>query len=304
MKFAKSCLLLIALVLLPTLVQAQIATLQGTGEKITVVLAGAKTTVDATVHAMWSGSTGGPATTSIATNGTTAVDVLVGISGPPKVVNSIFVSNTDTAAITLTIRRVAASTNYPIVNAIVLQVNDTLMLSPTGRISVTDSSGNERGTANASVIRTGQTYKVANRAKAGTTAGWTVAAGNNIGTMATVAASQTSSTLVVPIDGLHIGDTITGFAVYSSINSAGNTVTLDAAIRKLTIGAAASATDAAVGTGITQVSVTAATASSATKTGLTEVVAAGTTYYILLTCTTGATTTLELDDIEITVTSS
>lgn len=139
--------------------------------------------------------------------------------------------------------------------------------------------------------------------KAGTTAGWTVGAGNNLGTIATVAQSQTASTLVLRVQGLPVGATITGFAVYSSINAAGNTVTLDANLRKIIIAAGATGTDSSIGS-ITQVSVVAATASSAAKTGLTEVVVAGSNYYFLLTCSTGATTTLELTGVEITYTSS
>lgn len=151
-------------------------------------------------------------------------------------------------------------------------------------------------------VRASVTRKVATRAKVGTTAGWTVAAANNLGTVATVAASQTSCTLVIPIE-VKVGDTITGFSVYSSINSAGGTVTLDADLRKLVIAAGASATDSDIGS-ITQVSVTAATASTATKGSLTQVVAAGETYYLLLTATTAGSTTIELLQPEITVTSA
>jgi hypothetical protein len=134
------------------------------------------------------------------------------------------------------------------------------------------------------IVRASQTFQLGRggTAKAGTTAGWTVNAGNNLGTIATVAASQTNATLVVAIPNLHVGDTITGFSVYSSINSAGGAVTLDANLRTLTIAAGATATDASVAS-ITQVSVSAATASTATKSGLSSVVAAGVNYYLLLT---------------------
>jgi len=130
-----------------------------------------------------------------------------------------------------------------------------------------------------------------------------VGAANNLGTLATVAASQTNSTLVAYLSGLHVGDTITAFDINSSINSAGNTVTLDANLRSLTIAAGATGTDASIGS-ITQVSVTAATASNAAKTGLSQVVADGVQYYILLTATTGASTTIELDSIFLTITTS
>lgn len=156
-----------------------------------------------------------------------------------------------------------------------------------------------------SIVRASQTFQLGRggTAKAGTTAGWVVNAANNLGTIATVPQSQTGSTLVVAIPNLHVGDTITGFSIYSSLNSGGNTITLDANLRSLTIGAAASGTDASIGS-ITQVSVTAATASTATKSGLSTVVAAGVNYYLLLTATTGASCTIELSQIEVTVTTA
>jgi hypothetical protein len=182
--------------------------------------------------------------------------------------------------------------------------NKPIVLGATKNIATITSATITTLTAT-SIIRTSQTYQLGRggTAKAGTTAGWTVNAGNNLGTIATVAQSQTSSTLVVAIPNLHVGDTITGFSVYSSINSAGNAVTLDANLRSLTIAAGATATDASIAS-ITQVSVTAATASTATKGSLSTVVAAGVNYYLLLTATTAASTTLELDQIEVTVTTA
>lgn len=157
-----------------------------------------------------------------------------------------------------------------------------------------------------SIVRASQIFQIGRggTAKAGTTAGWTVNAGNNLGTIATMAQSQTAGTLVVGISGLHVGDTITGFNVYSSINSAGGAVTLDAQIRKIVIAAGATGTDSLVGAGMTQVSVSAATASTGSKTGLSEVVTAGVAYYMLLTGTTAASTTIELSQIEVVVTTA
>lgn len=150
------------------------------------------------------------------------------------------------------------------------------------------------------IVKGSRTKMVGGKIRAGATAGWTFTA-TNTGSMANVAASQTAATAVVFVEGLELGDIITGFTVSASINSAGNTVTLDAALRTLTVTAAATGTDALVGA-ITQVSVTAATASSATKSGLSSTVATGVRHYILLTATTGASTTIELDTIEVTYT--
>ena len=86
------------------------------------------------------------------------------------------------------------------------------------------------------------------------------------------------------------------------IESAGNTATLDADLRKLTATAAGNA-DASVGA-ITQISVTADTKITTEKTGLTEVTAADESFYVLLTGTTAASTDVDLMSITITVTTS
>lgn len=157
-----------------------------------------------------------------------------------------------------------------------------------------------------SVVRSAVVRQVASRAKVGTTAGWTVGAANNVGSIATVAASQTACTLVIPLS-VGVGETITAVGLSASINSAGGAVTLDANLRSYTPAAGATATDASIAS-LTQISVTAATAvtpaSLGSITGLTTTVVSGTMYYLLLTATTAASTTIELNQIEVTVTTA
>jgi len=149
-------------------------------------------------------------------------------------------------------------------------------------------------------VRTLQEYQLAMAgAKVGATAGWVVKAGDNL-YEATCPASQTASTLVIPVHGLKVGWTVTGFKIAAQIESAGGAVTLDADLRKQTL-AAGDPTDASVGA-ITQVSVTADTASQAAKTGLTEVVAATEWLYILVTATTAASTDIRFLGCTVTVT--
>ncbi len=136
-------------------------------------------------------------------------------------------------------------------------------------------------------------------AKIGTTAGWTIQTNDNLGLIATCPASRTAATLVIPIPGLKVGNKITAFSVVGQIESAGNTVTLDADLRKHTA-AAADVSDASVGS-ITQISVAADTIISSSKTGLTEVVAADETFYVLLTATTAVLTDIALQGITVTV---
>lgn len=166
--------------------------------------------------------------------------------------------------------------------------------------SITPSTG---AFAWGSTARSSYSVQIGTRAKVGGTAGWVVGAANDLPYIGTVAASQSAGTLVIPIDGLHIGDTITGFKINAQIESAGGAVTIDAALRAVT-NVAAEPTDAAIGTGMTQVSVTADTASASSKTGLTEVVTSGKTYYLLVTVTTAGSTDVILQACEIVLTQS
>ena len=148
--------------------------------------------------------------------------------------------------------------------------------------------------------RTGQERIINFHAKVGATAGWVVNAGDNLGLLATCPASQTASTLVVPLTGMKVGDTLTSFKVVGQIESAGGTVTLDADLRKLTA-AASDPTDASVGA-ITQISVVADTKVTTEKTGLAEVLAEDEALYVLLTATTAASTDIALLSITYKVT--
>jgi hypothetical protein len=159
-------------------------------------------------------------------------------------------------------------------------------------------------TVTGSVIRASQKRVFNGYSKVGATAGWTVGGGAvNTGLTATMAASQTAGTLVVPISGLKVGDTITSFHLIGQVESAGNNVTIDADLRKLTA-AAADVADASVGA-ITQLVVAVDTILSATNTNkasLAEVVAADETFYVLVTATTTASTDIALQGVAVTVT--
>ncbi len=142
-----------------------------------------------------------------------------------------------------------------------------------------------------------ETRQIGTRAKVGGTAGWVVGAANDLPYVGTMAASQAAGTLVIPIDGLRIGDVITGFKINAQVESAGNAVTIDAALRAVT-NVAADPTDALIGA-MTQVSVTADTAVASSKTGLSETVTSGKTYYLLITATTLAATDIILQACEV-----
>jgi hypothetical protein len=150
-----------------------------------------------------------------------------------------------------------------------------------------------------SLARVGQERVVTTSPKVGTTAGFVVNAANNI-YLATVPQSQTASTLVIPIDGLNVGDTITGVKLNGCYTSAGNTVTVDLNLRSQTA-ASGSVTDASIASA-TQLSVTANGTLALAKTGISSVVATAKSYYLLVTVTTGASCTVSVLGASVTVT--
>ena len=149
--------------------------------------------------------------------------------------------------------------------------------------------------------RTGQKFTVnANVGKAGATAtvGYVKAGANT--PMVTLAQNATADTFVIPID-VKVGNIITQVGIHGQIESGGNTVTIDYALRVQTA-ATAGSTDALIQAG-TQVSKIADyLVSEHTDLGTPHTVLDGNCYYVLVTCTTGATTDIELLNVDVTYT--
>lgn len=157
----------------------------------------------------------------------------------------------------------------------------------------------------AAITRTAQIYtftdmKVSN---AGGT-DWVITDDSN---KATLAASQTSETLIVKITGLHAGDIITKLnllgQVEDSVTSAG--VVIDADLRVIT-SAAGDLTDTSVGT-IVRPTIADDTALNSTATHgvsatLAHTVTSDQTFYVRVTGTTVASTDIALQGVQITVT--
>lgn len=157
-------------------------------------------------------------------------------------------------------------------------------------------------------------------AKVGNTAGW-VAGGSGsdaaIARLASLPASQTNSTLVVPIRGLGIGDYIVSWSLSGQLEAtSGNTITLNAQLRKLGVaftGLVDSQILPSMTTIITTADVTISTAATAgtninasvivNTTGIVppnkESVSEGETYYFLITATTGVGNDIKLAAIEV-----
>lgn len=136
----------------------------------------------------------------------------------------------------------------------------------------------------------------------GATAGFALPSAHSGFTNAAVAgvpASQTGSTFVIPVEGLRLGERITSWSLVGQIESAGNAVTVDGDLRKLTV-AAGDITDASIGA-LTQISKTADYAIADSKTLATaETVAADEQFYVKLTVTTGASCDVQILGITVT----
>ena len=132
--------------------------------------------------------------------------------------------------------------------------------------------------------------------KAGAGAGWVVT-GIDKG-FCTLPASKTDDTLVIPIDDLNIGDSISRFTFKAQAESAGNTNTIVFSIHKSTL-AATGTIDSVVGTTSIQTNFAdkAVTAVIALIAGP-EVIASGESLYALITATTAASTDFEMIGIE------
>ena len=99
--------------------------------------------------------------------------------------------------------------------------------------------------------------------------------------------SQTATTIVFPVSGLHVGDRLEKFRLVGAVGATtSNSTTVDADLRTVTGGAGA-VTDASVGA-ITQVDTDADVALDSEKTGLNTLVATDYQYYVLVTITTAA----------------
>ncbi len=152
------------------------------------------------------------------------------------------------------------------------------------------------------VVRTGRELFVpAGDALAGATAGWVVTGADD--GLARLPAAQTDSTLVVPLKGLHIGDTITGVRVIGQVESAGANVTLIISVRKGTaaVGDVADVEldTANVGTLSTD---TLISDTVLEVTALTETLTEVEMVYALLTGTTAALTDIAITGFVVTVT--
>lgn len=139
------------------------------GDTITAVLAAAQTTADPKVLVRTSDFYG-DSTQWVSLNGVTPVTLFTGYN-PNAFLEGISLTNTDTGAITITLKHVVGGTSYTFAK-FTLQVSDTLLIDEEG-IRVLDVSG-QRKQANAATVQTTLTGPIngiigASTAAAGTT---------------------------------------------------------------------------------------------------------------------------------------
>lgn len=107
-------------------------TLNGTTESLTIVMSGAAGSINPTYLVKQVDGNGAPLDAVGTLNGVTAVVPLTGEAGPPKVIESLLICNSDTAPVTVTVNKKVGSTSYPIAKAIVLPVGSTLSMDGSG----------------------------------------------------------------------------------------------------------------------------------------------------------------------------
>ncbi len=145
-----------------------------------------------------------------------------------------------------------------------------------------------------------QRFVPAGDAVAGATAGWLVTGADD--GLARLPAEETSSTLVVPLKGLNIGDMVTGVRAIGQVESAGANVTCIMSVRKATA-VVGDFTDAELDTANVG-TLTADTLISGTVlevTGLAETLTEIEMLYVLLTGTTAALTDIAISGFVVTV---
>lgn len=155
------------------------------------------------------------------------------------------------------------------------------------------------------LTRASQKRLITAGAKIGATAGAAVSAADNVNSLFRVPASQTAATVVIPISGLKVGDIINSYHLLGQIESAGNTVTVDAALRKQTVAAGDNVDSLVTGGAMVQLSVTADTAMSASNTSKTvtaDTVGADESFYLLVTVTTAGSTDVDCLGVAVVVT--
>lgn len=111
------------------------------GESITIVMSGAAATTNPTFTVDYTDlNTGGSNKSTAGSLTGASVKTVLSTTAAPLTVETLSVCNVDSAAVTVTVARVAADTTSTTMAVVTLQVNDLLAISANG-VQVTDSAG-------------------------------------------------------------------------------------------------------------------------------------------------------------------
>ena len=121
------------------------------GESITAVLSGAITTTNPTFGIDYYDLNTSSNRSAAGSLTGASVKTLLTTTAAPLTVQSLEICNIDTAAVTITLKRVAADTTATTLAVVTLQVNDLLTLSEDG-IRVTDSAGQVKNGGGTAVV--------------------------------------------------------------------------------------------------------------------------------------------------------
>jgi hypothetical protein len=156
MKRFYSVLVSLAVLLLPSILCAQLASLKDTTESLTVVMSGAVATTNPNYSLTWNSSgVGDTSNVAGALNGVTAVVPLTGPdSGQTRNISDLVIYNADTAPVTVTVNKKVGSTSYPLLKQ-TLAVAQTLTWNQRTGVQLSSTTAVGGGTVTAVTGMTG-----------------------------------------------------------------------------------------------------------------------------------------------------
>jgi len=136
-------ILTLAVLLLPAIANAQLASLSSTADLITIVMAGAPATTQPNYSVTWSTAGGDMTNAAGPLTGVTAVTAVTGPeSGVVRNVSDVVIYNADTAAVTVSVRKTVSGTSYVLLRQSLAPAQTLTWNQRTGvQLSSTTASG-------------------------------------------------------------------------------------------------------------------------------------------------------------------
>lgn len=147
-----------------------------------------------------------------------------------------------------------------------------------------------------------RTVQIKSFGKVGATAGWTAGEAADTGYIASLPASQTDSTLIIPVTGIPINSLITGFSIRGIATSAGNAITIDADLIRLDAESNGVNDETTVVSISTQNISANARLSASASVSSSQTVSNFQSFFVVVTGTTAASTSVDLHSITVSYT--